>query len=123
MCTIVECTLLFVLKFRHAPPLRPHLISAGIVQTISSPACRAHARSPRSWERERGREQNRAGQLCAVVRAERVVVIRVRVVALVQEALLRLVRAGGGGVEAELVAVLALLIELLAVAADDDNDV
>ena len=57
------------------------------------------------------------------MRAERVVVVRVRVVALVQEALLRLVRAGGGGVEAELVAVLALLIELLAVAADDDNDV
>ena len=58
-----------------------------------------------------------------IVRAERVVVVGVRVVALGEEALLRLVRAGGGGVETELVAVLALLLELVVVAADDDDDV
>ena len=58
-----------------------------------------------------------------VVRAKRVVVVTVRVVALVQEALLRLVGAGRGGVETELVAVLALLVELLGVAANDHDDI
>ena len=43
--------------------------------------------------------------------------------ALREEALLGLVRAAGGGVEAEVVAVLALLLELLDVAADNDDDV
>ena len=40
-----------------------------------------------------------------------------------EEALLGLVRAVGAGREAELVAVLALLLELDHVAADDDDDV
>ena len=62
-------------------------------------------------------------RLCVIMRAERVVVVGVRVVDLGEEALLRLVRARGGGVETELVAVLALLLELVVVAADDDDDV
>ena len=51
-------------------------------------------------------------------------VVGVRVVAAVgEETLLRLVGAARGGVEAELVAVLALLLELGDVTADNNNDV
>ena len=51
-------------------------------------------------------------------------VVGVRVVAAVgEETLLGLVGAAGGGVEAELVAVLALLLELSDVTADNNNDV
>ena len=51
-------------------------------------------------------------------------VVGVRVVAAVgEETLLGLVGAAGGGVEAELVAVLALLLELGDVTADNNNDV
>ena len=62
-------------------------------------------------------------RLCVVVGAECVRVVAVRVVALGHEAFLGLVRAARGGVETELVAVLALLLELDHVAADDDDDV
>ena len=51
-------------------------------------------------------------RLCVVVRAERVVVVGVGVGALGEEALLGLVGAADGGVEAELVAVLALLLAM-----------
>ena len=43
--------------------------------------------------------------------------------ALGEETFLSLVRAAGRGVEAEVVAVLALLLELLDVAADNNDDV
>ena len=65
-----------------------------------------------------------AGADASCARAEGVLLVGVRVVAaLGEEALLRLVRAAGGGVETELVAVLALLLELGDVTADDDDDV
>ncbi len=107
-----------VLKFVHACPSRPHIVGAGIVQMIIARVPRARVATTflATWTKK-------TAGLCVVVRAEGVVVVGVRIVALLQKVLLRFVCAGRGGVETEVVAVLALFLELFGVAADDDDDV